>query len=1263
MAEKISSIMATEIALDVTPATRSLKALKQSVGIVNKAVEAQSANLAAAGNSYEAVRAKAEGLNNVISRQREVISRLEAEQQRQINVARNQSQAISDIQQKIRETKAARDEEAQANGRQTQAYKDLDEQLKIYRSDLREANNIGSRLNSTTNQLENARAKMARYVAEQRQANVEARQLSTSGWHRMGDAILTANRHIQDTRRAVGGLKGVFAGTFAGNALAQGASTALGAVKQGIAGVVQAGTEFDKQQQVMQASWDTLMNSSSKATGMRQSIIDMSNALGQPVELTDELSQQFYHVFDNQPETEQLTRSFLTMGDAIGLSSDRLQQVGMDFTHMLSSSKLQLGDLNQITDAFPMFGNALLNYERQIQHNGKLTMADLRKQISAGKIQSKDAEAVMNQLGQKYKKSSENLMSTLPGMERQIKAKVSQLSGDVMSPILKQQSPIYKAVSTWVKDPNTDTEFKQLGQKVNAGIQTVMAAFGGGSNQYTIINGLNAAVQKAGEAVQTVTNWIAQHAQAIKASFNLVGAAGRAAFAILGASIRVVISMLNIFAGGARKSGTQSKSTAQQLNQLANSLNRLSQNRSRVQMLGRALAAVFIVSKVAGFARTIGGLASTIAGPFVGAISRGITAYRNGATAAGIFRAALAINPYVLAAGAIAGITVALVALYRHNAKFRDFMRGLWIITKDAAAKIVKIFPAYWMIKALQNLYKQSPAFRKFVNGLANFAKAVFGTLFKWAKEGLSEIGKGIKWAYDKIADVGKSGSLKHPSHRYASGTTGGQGEFAVVNDGSSQHWREMMYYNGVLLPFSNRRNQVAYIPQGAQVLDGETAHKVASAQGLKHYASGSGELTSLVNGISDSGKGTRAEIFKEFMKKLNAEFRKNLRKFQQQISKAQEAAAKAISKAQQDMKQKVAKAHQDMAQKETQARASEQQKLAQARQKLAQRLAQIAANIAQRKQKIEQTRDEKVAKANQTLAQRQDKAKASKEQRTQKADAAYAAAKKKHKDDPEALAKATDEHNKRLAAISEAFGKAMANARTSYGKTIEASETSWQKSTNSMLQTANSQKATAQNSFNTTTGKAQSSLQKALQSATQSYETAASKAKSASQKSINSARATESQKVNLAKENIERLKQWRLDNIRQLRSGFAMYAHGGIATQPSVFGEAGMEAAIPMDQMKQGDAWQTLQKVINFYSGSSDGSTPQGTQQQQGSSVDSEKLFSMMGTMVQLLQSVVQGQGDQIQATRGIQGYDKDKANADVSSFISDAWNSGLTM
>lgn len=48
-------------------------------------------------------------------------------------------------------------------------------------------------------------------------------------------------------------------------------------------------------------------------------------------------------------------------------------------------------------------------------------------------------------------------------------------------------------------------------------------------------------------------------------------------------------------------------------------------------------------------------------------------------------------------------------------------------------------------------------------------------------------------------------------------------------------------------------------------------------------------------------------------------------------------------------------------------------------------------------------------------------------------------------------------------------------------------------------------------------------------------------------------------------------------------------FADGGIATQPSIFGEAGAEMAIPLDTMKSTRAWQLMRQVVNYYSDSTE--------------------------------------------------------------------------
>lgn len=56
--------------------------------------------------------------------------------------------------------------------------------------------------------------------------------------------------------------------------------------------------------------------------------------------------------------------------------------------------------------------------------------------------------------------------------------------------------------------------------------------------------------------------------------------------------------------------------------------------------------------------------------------------------------------------------------------------------------------------------------------------------------------------------------------------------------------------------------------------------------------------------------------------------------------------------------------------------------------------------------------------------------------------------------------------------------------------------------------------------------------------------------------------------------------------------TGHKLFANGGIATVPSIFGEAGAEMAIPLDTMKSTRAWQLMKQVVDYYAGSSNQST-----------------------------------------------------------------------
>ncbi len=477
----------------------------------------------------------------------------------------------------LNEVKASASETAEATAKLDRAIKGLHDKKVNINANTAEANSKTEHLGSVIDKL----ARKSPTITPKANTSEANEQLN----------------NLKHTTESVGHsftrLRTIIAGTAFGTAIGTGLSTAFNNIKMGIAGAMRSGIEFDMTMQKMNATWETLTNSAGKAKSMSNSIVDLSNKLGWSVDVTNELAQQFYHVFDNQPETMKLTKSFLTMGDAIGLSSERLQQVGMDFTHMLSSSKLQLGDMNQITDAFPMFGEALLKYERKVQHNSHLTMSQLRDDISAGKISAKDAEKTFNQLGDKYKEASENLMGTLPGMFRQIGSKWKQLMGAAMAPSVDAANPIVKQVSEWIGDESTTKEFESLGKAVNNGVGSIMKAladnFGDGSVSKMLDNVVNGLTR----FVKATSKWVAGNAGSIvttiKAIASISGSLGKGFF-------DAVSDMLKAISG----------TSGHGLEGIANSLEAISKHKTALSIIGRVLAVQFAYEKLFKIASGLG---------------------------------------------------------------------------------------------------------------------------------------------------------------------------------------------------------------------------------------------------------------------------------------------------------------------------------------------------------------------------------------------------------------------------------------------------------------------------------------------------------------------------------------------------------------------------------------------------------------------------------------------------------------------------------
>ncbi|WP_010000623.1 tape measure protein [Leuconostoc lactis] len=780
MAKQIVNEMATNLTLDSKSAAAAIKQLTQEVKSASAESKIMENQYKAAGDTLNASKAKYEGLQTTIEKQKAKVDDLKqalennntttkkgqelqtyltnelAKAERQYasyngqlakaeQAYKYQESGLAKLNEEIKhgnDLTDARVKKLEAEGNKEEAQKvkldnlknvqeKYNQMLTIQKNELNKLSESGDKNSDAYKRqqlrVEQMGAKVAETTRDIKRFNETDIKPETRGLNHVKEQLSSLNQSLEGTRSH---LKSIFLGNLAAN----GVTSALESMKDKFTDLIREGAEYNKEQQVMAATWDTLTGDAKKGQAMVDSVNSISTAFGQSSDLTNELEQQFYHVFNQQGPTDTLTKSVLTMADTIGMSADETQRLGLNFTHMMSSTKLQLGDFNMITDQLPMYGEKLLEFEQQQQKNHNLTMAQLRDQMSAGKISAEDAEKVMNELGEKYSKASENMMSTTAGMERVISARGTALAGALTKPIMEAKNPLFGAVSKWVSDKNTENEFTKVGDSVSKSFSTITEAFGKQFKSSTFTEGADNFMKSLSTNIEKFGDYIAKHAGDITNFFKMTKELGGAGFGIVGSTLKVAIPLLERLGSFASKHPTTFKV-------LAGSI--IGLNLALKGTLGAIKAFDTVKSVFGGIKTGLGGLKK--AGKGVGkafkwtgklllngakkalsgfatfakgtgkAIGKGLKFTASIATKgaklamAGLVKAAkvtgkglklafnfLKANPFILIITGIVAVVAAFVELYKHNKKFRTFINGLVKGAQDFFKGIGKWFGQAW---------------------------------------------------------------------------------------------------------------------------------------------------------------------------------------------------------------------------------------------------------------------------------------------------------------------------------------------------------------------------------------------------------------------------------------------------------------------------------------------------------------------------------------------------------------------------------------
>lgn len=382
--EKVAGLMSTEIGLNTNKAAESLSQLKSAVKDSTNEWKQMESQLKQSGDTIGASEAKYKGLTQSVEKQQDMLAKLKQEQSEvnrsteageqtyqkyasQITTAERQlasmtaqqakaktayelqSDGITELNRKIKEndelTKLQTDR-LDAEGKKTEAVARAKDGLKTKISLM---NELYEKQASRLKQLELAEGDNTDAIAKQRLA-----------LERTHTAIAQADSNMKGLSKTSEKASSTFSEVFKGTALAQGAIQAFNSVRTSIEGAIEAGAEYNKEQDTMKTVWHALTTEAPKdGKELIGFINDMANSSIYSADSINEMAQSFYHVDSNAQKTKEWTQDFINLGSTMHLSNAEIAESGKTFAKIVAGGKVGAEDLNMMIDRFPMFGEAV----------------------------------------------------------------------------------------------------------------------------------------------------------------------------------------------------------------------------------------------------------------------------------------------------------------------------------------------------------------------------------------------------------------------------------------------------------------------------------------------------------------------------------------------------------------------------------------------------------------------------------------------------------------------------------------------------------------------------------------------------------------------------------------------------------------------------------------------------------------------------------------------------------------------------------------
>lgn len=825
-------------------------------------------------------------------------------------------------------------------------------QLEIQTSELNKLADSGDKSSESYKRQELRVAQMGAKLAQTERAikdfNRTEIKPQSSGINKVREQLHALDDALEGTRNQ-------FKNVFLGNLVATGVTNALSSIKDHFTGALKAGVDYNKEMENVKLGLSNFTNGDNKLSEQLLSNIKaIKESSGYATDTVTLLTKKTYGLTKNVDGALTLTDAFTNLGRATGKSDEAMGNLITKFFQANASGKITTGSLTKLNKELPGFTDALgknLGVSRdklnQLATDGKLSMQQLGDAIQT----MSDSKPL----------GLDNYYKSVDGFTNHFEERYKSLSGKITEGFFTQSNGLLATFSKSLDGDAVDKAFSRIGDSANKAVNTVAKAFGDVFKGQKV-NPLESMANATADAITKLGNFIASHAKDITNFFKSMKELGSAGFGTMGTTLKIALPLLEslgkfatthpeafkVLAGSIIGLNLALKATLATMRGFDRAklgldlltglvikpkvngsdakrelgiIGKLGKGIGKSFMWTAKLATKAIADSLAFIGRTTVATGKAIGKSVVWTAKiatkgaqlalKGLAATAkvtgNGIKLAFNF---LKANPLILLITGITLAITALVELYKHNKKFRDFVNGIIKSVADMAKGIARWFGDMWksvskwfgqvsdfisdtvngisrtwnktwsnIFNFFSNIWDRiskygrdaingihgtirsvvgsiDSVWRSTWNGLGDFFGGIWGRIKGYAQDGINGVLNVINAGVDAIDSVwkfftGHETSIHHLQPvKFAQGGVVTQ-RLAMVNDGDGPDWKELIQLPNGEMKMSQKRNAVMPLPVGTRVYNGAETKAIMNYAGIEKYANGG-----VVGGAIDWAKG-----------------------------------------------------------------------------------------------------------------------------------------------------------------------------------------------------------------------------------------------------------------------------------------------------------------------------------------------------------------------------------------------------------------------